>query len=235
MKSMIFLIFLILVSCSSNSKKETESTNKEEPVIVNTNPVREFKLDYEVIDASDKQLQLWIKEPSLSENTSEERKKYRYFVNESSNQNQRLCEKSAEARATAHIASEIAQFFKNSYSEALQGGESEIATEYMQESLGQEAQSFIVGASVVKKYWEKRSYKVDLGANTDHIKFYCYAAVKIAKKDLEKAIDRSREKLLKQITAPEVKTKTKEVLKEIGKKFIELEKPIDTSIKNEEE
>jgi hypothetical protein len=224
---LLLAVTLAAVGCSSNKKKE-------EVDAPNPNPERTFKIDYDLTDASDKQLPEWIKDPSKAEKSSDERKKNRYFVNESSNENQRLCEKSAEARATAHIAAEIAQFMKNSYAEATQGGASEEVSEYMQEQLAQEAQSFIVGSSVVKKYWEKRSYKEALGASEDKVKYYCYAAVKMSKKDLEKAIERSKAKLLGEIPEPEVKVKTDAALKDVAKKFSALDKPVELPAKEEE-
>jgi hypothetical protein len=226
----VMAMALALTACGSSEKKNEGAAEVEKP---NPNPERTFKLDYDLIEASDKQLPEWIKDPSKAEKSSDERKKNRYFVNESSHDSQRLCEKSAEARATAHIAAEIAQFMKNSYAEATQGGESEEVSEYMQEKLGQEAQSFIVGTTMLKKYWEKRSYKESLGASEDKVKYYCYAVVRMSKKDLEKAVDRSRAKLLGEIPAPEVKVKTDEVLKDVSKKFTELDKPVE--VKKEEE
>jgi hypothetical protein len=210
------LVTLALTQSCSSSKKD-EDDEPSEP-----QEARTFKPDFEVIDASDKIIPEWIKKPHKVDK-EEERKNFRYFVNESSNVNQRLCEKSAEARANAQVATEITQFIKNSYAEATQGGENEEVSSYMQEQLAQETQSFVVGASVVKKYWEKRSYKEALGAAQNEVKFYCYTVVKMAKKDLEKATDMARAKLLKSIQAPEVKKKTEEALKDVAKKFTELE------------
>lgn len=198
----------VLVSCASATKERT------------------FKKQYEVIDASDKAIPGWIDEPVKAEKVAKDKKNFRYFVNESSHVNKRLCEKSAEARATAHIAAEIAQFMKNSYAEATQGGADEDVTEYMQEQLANEAQGFLVGTAFVAKYWEHRAYKEELGADEDEKKFYCYAVVKMSKKDLEKAVERSKAKLLGQIEDPEVKKKTDSHLKDVSKAFSDLEKPV---------
>ncbi len=228
MKKLVPFVLLVsllaTVSCSS-SKKDEEEDEPSEP-----QEARTFKLDYEVVDASDKVIPDWIKSPAKV-NKVEERKDYRYFVNESSNVNQRLCEKSAEARASAQVASEITQFIKNSYAEATQGGENEEVTSYVQEQLAQETQAFVVGASVVKKYWEKRSYKEALGATKNEVKFYCYAVVRMAKKDVEKAVEMARAKLLQSIKAPEVKKKTEDALKETAKKFSELDEKVEVESK----
>lgn len=192
-----------------------------------------FKKDYEVVDASEKSIPAWILDPTKAEKVAADKKKNRYFVNESANVNKRLCEKSAEARATAHIAAEIAQFMKNSYAEATQGGEGEDVSEYMQEQLASEAQGFIVGTSFVSKYWEKRSYKEALGADEDVNKYNCYVVVKMSKKDLEKAVDRARAKVLGQIEDPEVKKKTDNHLKDVAKAFTDLEKPVKVETETE--
>lgn len=202
---------LALVGCASNEKKEDAG--------------RSFTKDYVLMDASSKKLPSWIDKPSKGDK-SKERKKNRYFVNESSHINKRLCIRSAEARATARIAQEIAQFMKNSYAEATQGGADEDVSEYMQEQLATESQAFIVGTSVLKTYWELRGYKESLGAEEDAKKFNCFALVKMNKKDLKKAVNRSRAKLLGEIEDPEVKVKTDKALDHVANKFNDLDAPV---------
>lgn len=216
----LMLTLLGLVACSSKKLAEEEAEEGQEE--------RTFQKDYEVMDASEKLIPAWVKIPSRVDK-KEESEAFRYFVSESSNVDQRLCEKSAEARATAIVASEITQFIQNSYSEATQGGGSEEVSSYMQEQLTQETQSFVVGASLRKKYWEKRSYKEALGAKQNEVKFYCYAVVRMNKKDVEKAVEMARTKLLKSIEAPEVKKKTEEALKDVAKKFAELDEKVEAA------
>ncbi len=224
--SVVILASLVsMVACSSNKKKSTEE-NLDEPS--EPQEARTFKPDFEVMDASEKIIPEWIKVPSKVDR-EDLRENHRYFVNESNNKNQRLCEKSAEARASAQVASEITQFIKNSYAEATQGGENEEVSQYMQEQLAQETQAFVVGASLRKKYWEKRSYKVSLGAVSDEVKYYCYAVIRMTKKDLEKATDMARLKLLQSIKAPEVKKKTEDALKDVAKKFSELDEKVEAA------
>ena len=193
---------------------------------------RTFKKDYVLIGASAKALPNWIDKPSKGDK-SKVRKKNRYFVNESSHVNKRLCLRSAEARATARIAQEIAQFMKNSYAEATQGGADEDVTEYMQEQLATESQAFIIGASVLKTYWEKRGYKESLGAEEDMVKYNCFALVKMSKKSLEKAVKKSRAKLLGEIEDPEVKVKTDKALKDVAGKFNDLDEKVKVETSEE--
>lgn len=221
MKKLFFfaMISLVATSCGSSAKKEEV---KEERV---------FKKDYDLVDASDKLSPEWIDEPSKGD-ASKERKNFRYFVNESANTEKRLCLRSAEARATARIAQEIAQFMKNSYAEATQNGDSEV-NEYMQEQLATEAQAFVVGSQVVKTYWEKRSYKEALGAEEDKVEYNCFALVKMPKKTLEKAVKSSVRKLVEGIENPEVKQKTDKALSEVASKFTELDKKVDVESSEE--
>lgn len=213
MTVLMLLSSLAFVGCGS---KQVEKKKDEG---------RTFKKDYVLRDASERELPDWIDRPSRADK-SRERKKNRYFINESSATNKRLCLRSAESRATARIAQEIAQFMKNSYSEATQGGADEDVSEYMQEQLATESQAFVVGASVMKTYWELRGYKESLGAEEDMKKYNCFALVKISKKSLEKAVKRSRAKLLGEIEDPEVKQKTDEALEYVADKFNDLDEPV---------
>lgn len=208
------LMGLVLVSCGSSEKKEEP---KPTP--------RTFQKDYTLMDASAGLTPEWIEEPTKGD-SAKEVKNYRYFVSEGQNKNKRLCVRSAEARASARIAAEIAQFIKNTYGESTQGGGDEEVTEYMEESLAQEAQSFIVGAQVHKSYWEKRRYQQSLGAAQDEVKYTCFALMKMSKKALAKAIKNSTAKLYQNIQDPEVKTKTQKVLKDASDAFNNLEKPV---------
>lgn len=210
---MLLLSTLAFVGCGSKQVEEKKDEG------------RTFQKDYVLRDASQRELPDWIARPAKGDK-SKERKKNRYFVNESSATNKRLCLRSAESRATARIAQEIAQFMKNSYSEATQGGADEDVSEYMQEQLATESQAFVIGASVLKTYWELRGYKESLGAEEDIKKYNCFALVKIDKKNLEKAVKRSRAKLLGEIEDPEVKQKTDKALEYVADKFNEVDEPV---------
>lgn len=196
-----------LVACSSSSKVE-----KPKPV------AREFKKTYVVIDASSKFYPAWV-EDTKEFDAADERKKNRYFLAEGNHKSKRLCLRSAEARSTVKVASEIAQFIKNTYAEATQGGDEEEVSSYIQDNLAQETQSFVVGAQVIKTYWENRRYKQDMGAEMDKVENTCFALVKMSKVHLAKAINHSRAKLLKSISNPEVKKKTEAILKDVSDKF----------------
>lgn len=216
----MLLSAFVLVGCSSTKK----ASMSEEDVAKGEKVIKVEKPDYVILQASQPTEPAWILDPILGDDVKE-RKKSRYFVSESQNVNQRLCVRSAEARATSKIAREIAQFMKNSYSEATQGEEDEV-TEYMEERLAQESQSFIVGARVHKTFWEKRRYKEELGAEEDKTEFYCYALVKMTKKDVESAVKNAKKKLLTSIKDSEVKQKAAKNLATAEQAFADLEKPV---------
>ncbi len=210
----------LVTSCGSSKKKEKVEAPKE------AKPEgRKFQKDFVLIEASSAEKPTWIDMPYEVEG-SKGKKKFRYFLDGSEGQSKRLCLRSAGARANARIAREIAQFIKNTYAEATQGGEDEDVSEYMQEQLAQEAQTFIVGAQTLRTYWEKRRYKMELGASQDETKYSCNALVKMPKKNLEKAIRNSTAKLLRSIQDPEVKQKTEKAISQVEEKFNSLEQPV---------
>lgn len=215
----LFMIAALVASCGSSKKNEAPKQEDES---------RKIQIDYKLLGTSTGKSTPpeWIASPSKGDK-SKMRKKNRYFVNESEHASQRLAVRSAEARATARIAQEIAQFMKNTFAEATQGGEGEDVTEYMQEQLAQEAQTFIVGASVIKTYWEKRKYLESMGAEEDKTVFKAYALVRMSKKDVEKAVQRSRAKLLGEIEDPEVKKKTDKILKDVDDAFAKVDEPVE--------
>jgi hypothetical protein len=226
---MLLLSAFGLIGCSSTKKSEmtAEQVAKKEEVIKTAAP------DYVIMEASQPTRPAWILDPMLGDEV-EDRKKNRYFVNESKNMNQRLCTRSAEARAVSQISREIAQFMKNSYTEATQN-ESDEATEHMEEQLAQESQAFIVGSQTHKTFWEKRKYKEELGASDDKTEYNCYALVKMSKKDLAKAVSSSRKKLIDGIKDPEVKVKAEKALAKAEEAFVNLDKPVSLESSENEE
>lgn len=198
-----------LVSCGSSDKEE-----KPEEVVPTVKTIPE----YVIVEASNKTYPHWLKEPEMGDKVKN-RKRNRYFISESEHTSKRLCLKSAKTRASAHIAGEIAQFIKNTYAEATQGGGDEEVTEYMQEQLASETQAFVVGVQKVRDFWEKRFYKEELGAEKNRRVYNCFALVKISKEHLAKAIKNAQAKLYDGIRNPEVKKKTEKILEDTADAF----------------
>ncbi len=194
-------------------------------VFVGCSSTRTLKKDYDLINASSKRFPDWVAKPA-SADSAKNQKNYRYFVSESNGKNKRLCLRSAGARASARIAREIVQFIKNTYAEATQGGEDEEISEYSQEQLAQETQTFVVGARTMKTYWEKRRYKIELGAAKNEVKYACFALVKMSKRNLEKAVRHSRAKFLRSVVDPEVKKKVEKATAKVEKEFSKLNGPV---------
>ncbi len=215
--SLVMLLSLVsFVGCGSKEKKE---------VVKVVEPSVQTQPDFIIQEMSAKNYPKWIKSPDKGDK-SKFRKKNRYFVNSSEHASKRLCLKSAEARATAHVAGEIAQFIKNTYAEATQGGGDEDVSEYMQEQLAQETQAFVVGSRVLRTFWEKRFYKEELGAEEDKRIFSCFALVRISKKNLAKAVKAAQAKLLNGIEDPEVKKKTDKIIGDVAEAFNKVNKPV---------
>lgn len=202
---------LILVSMLASSIFLTSCASKPKP--------REATRAYKVVDFSNAVKPEWIEDASKGD-SKKALKTNRYFISESEHANKRLCLKSAEARATATVASEIAQFIKNTYGESTSADDS-VVSDYMTESLAQETQAFVVGAQVHKRYWELRSYDKELGSKKNFQKYACHALIKMKKKALATAIKNSTAELYKSIKDPEVKENTQKILKDVASKFNE--------------
>lgn len=213
---LLLTLGLILLGCGSASREEPTAAPEAE---------RDYDFEYKIIDSSEGDRPSWILNPFKADE-GEVAKKNRYFVSEGSHRDKRLCLKSAGARASAEVAGEISQFIKNTYSEATQGESDEDVSQYMQEQLTQEIQSFVVGARVGRKYWELRKYMKEMGASKDYKVYQCYVLVQIDKSNLNKAIEMARKKILNSISDSEVKKKTEEAIKDAEEKYDNLEKPV---------
>lgn len=205
---------IILSAILASSFLLTSCSSKPKP--------RKAMRTYKVVDFSNAVKPEWIEDPSKGD-TSKEQKTHRYFISESEHSNKRLCLKSAEARATSTVASEISQFIKNTYGESTSADDTEVS-DYMTESLAQETQAFVVGAQVHKRYWELRSYEKELGSKKNYKKYSCQALIKMNKKALAKAIKNSTAQLYDAIKDPEVKENTKKILQDVAEKFNEAKK-----------
>jgi hypothetical protein len=208
------LSLIMLVGCSSTKKEVAKDV-----------PIDIEKETFTIAEASHKSRPAWIEEPSIGDDP-EERVKSRYFVNRAEHSNRRLCEQSAETRAAASIAKEIAQFLKNSYTEGSQDQGDDEATKYMEETLARESQSFVVGAQVHRSFWERRRYQIKLGADKDKTEYACFSLIKMPKKEIEKAVTLSRQKLLENISNPQIKQKATKALAGAEQAFINRENAV---------
>lgn len=212
MKTLITLtaMSILLVSCSSTTRQDEQ---REESM-------RELEIEYKLQETSTglaKQPD-WILSPKSGDEDGSPRT-YRYFVNESESKSKRLALQSAKARASATVAQEIVSFIKNSYGEATQGGDGEDITEYKQEQLAKETQTFLHGAEIINTYWEKRKYLKEKGADKDHTIYKAFALVRVNKDTLKEAIERASKKFLSDVKDPEVKDKASKAIEEAKEAF----------------
>lgn len=164
-----------------------------------------FKPDYVVTDASQSSRPSWIAQSKAHKiDSSSEAKQNRYYVNDAQNVNQRLCLKAAETRATQKIASEIAQEIMSKFEETSKS-QDDSANSKMKDSLQQNIQVNLHGVVVGDKYWEKRAYKKELGAEKDYTSYKCDVVVKIKKTALEEALNAYKEKTLKTLKGEDKK------------------------------
>ena len=169
MKKELLLLPLILASCNS------------------------VKKDYIITSASYSPTPKWVKKES-----QEEDKLYKYFVSKAENTNQRLCEKTASARANLVVASEISTMINNTYKSVVES-KNEEAKELSNEILEQSVKVYLAGVEQAENYWEKRRYTKELGSEKDITKYQCYSLVKMNKDNYNKAVSASIDKMMKLI------------------------------------
>ena len=170
----------------------------------------------------------WINNPTewAKDNDSAEFKDFRYFVYDTEPKVSRgIACQLANAKAASAVAGEITQFVKDSFGQSVQGDPTSNDTaleEYVENTLVQEIQSFVVGAQVFKTYWEKRSYKVEMGAPENKTAYTCAVLIKMSKKNIAKALERAQN-LLEKNAKKETKENVRGALKDAAEKFNSLD------------
>lgn len=161
-----------------------------------------FKKDYVITDASRSSKPKWVKKEAKDSDNE-----FHYFVSYANNANQRLCEKSAIARATAIVAGEIANTLVDNYNEN-NTNENENINSISKEDLQQDILMYISGVKKAEGYWEKRRYSSDLGAIDNKTEYKCYALMKMDKDTYQKVMDLSTKKMLSKIAEDNTNTQT---------------------------
>ena len=156
-----------------------------------------LKKDYIITDASYLPAPKWVKKGKYETSKKDE---YRYFISKGENVNQRLCEKTAKARANLAVASEIANSINDAYKNIINSNENE-STEITSEKLQQNVKLNLAGVENEETYWEKRQYQTKLGAGKDIVKYQCYSLVKMNKENYSKAVNLSVNKMLSSISS----------------------------------
>lgn len=170
-----------------------------------------FLSTYNVTDSSHNFRPSWISQfRAHKSDSSDEAKLNMYFVSDAQNVNQRLCLKSAETRAIRKIALKTTEkltdrFEKNN--KPLNNTSNNKIKEQLQENILVNLKNIVV----VDKYWEKRAYKKEKGAEKDYTSYKCDVVVKIKKTDLAKALSPCKEKIVKKFKEKDKKAMTEAI------------------------
>ena len=92
-------------------------------------------------------------------------------------------------------------------------------SEYVEDNLAKETQSFVIGSKTFKQYWEKRRFEKDLGAKKDYDGYVCSVLVKISKENLELAFNRANQKLVEKADTTKAKAKVAKVIEDAREAF----------------
>lgn len=187
---------------------------------------RTLKKDYVVEDASHQDLPKWIQDTDewAQDHDEDDYKNFKYYTFTSEPKNSRVtaCE-IAKLRVNSEVASEVTQFIKHSLSTTKEGDSKDLEDnldEYMDETLTKEVQSYVVGAQTIKKYWEKRAFKKDLGSVKNISGFTCSVLVKISKKNMMQAFELAFKKLRAKAKNLGLKQKIDQAKEEVNKEFL---------------
>lgn len=200
----LFLVLGVILSCSKKEKK-----------------LEIAKPTFVILEASRPTEPLWVNDIRVTKDMKDIQD-YKYFISDSSHSNKRLCEKGASARASAAVATQVSQFIKESYNESIQGVEAEDISNYTENTLAQEVQSFLTGVEVEDTFWVKRGYRVKMKAKQDKDEYHCYALVKVKRSLLDELIRKSTKRLFDRQINPEVKQKAQQATEEAVRKFNEI-------------
>lgn len=212
---------MFLISCGS-SKKTTERVLED----VEHDAI---KRDFVVTDASSNRRPGWIEDAQVwaSQNAGEE-KKYRYFSFETEPKvNRQVACDLAKANARADIAAEITTFIDRSLVSTMEGAAAinennpqiQAMKDYVDSTLVEKVQALVHGSSVLKTYWEKRSYRKKLGAVRDYTSFTCAVYVQMERERLKEAVEKAATLVIDQTTDPELKEKAQDALKDAAVNF----------------
>ncbi len=221
MKNVLFGFFAVmyLASCSSTDNKKLEEREHED-----------IKRDYVVTDSSSDTRPGWIEDPEVwARQHSLDVTKDRYFSHETTPKVDRAvaCDL-ANAKAKATIAGEITTFIDKSLGESSEGTASVDSNnplpvslrEFVENTLVEKVQALIHGAAVAKTYWEKRTYKKDLGAKRDFTAYTCAVFVRMPSERLKDAIDEAANHVVRAADDPETKENVKKALENASENFV---------------
>lgn len=189
---------------------------------------RKLERDYEVVDASHQEIPEWVSDLDEWLDDSEkdfEKNRYYIYTTEAKSERATACE-IAKARASASVASEVSSFIKQSFAQSKHGNPSvknPSLSEYVEDNLAKEVQAYLSGVQNYKEYWEKRRFKVDLGAKKDFDGYVCSSLVKVTKKNLKRSFTRAQELLDAKVAKnTEAKQQVKAIMEEASNVYLKM-------------
>lgn len=214
----LLLVLSLGVACSSKKKvKEVDYSAT-------------ISKDFEVKESSTNGVRPgWIEDAEIW--TAQENMdvtKFRYFSFETEPKvNREIACNLAKANVRSDIAAEITTFIQKSLAASTEGQtaidannpKTQPLRDYVSNTLAEKIQSLVHGASVIKTYWEKRSYQQKMGAKKDYVGFTCAALVRMETARLKTAIDKASEDLVEKAD-PELKENVKKALDKIDEDFV---------------
>lgn len=226
MKKSLFVIFslLLLASCGSSDKERVVEERE------NTRISRE----YVVKDASSNYRPGWIEDPEVwARDKNKDTAKNRYFSFETEPKvSRKIACDIAKANVKADIGGEIATFIDKQLATSTEGDASidennpnlKPLRQYIESTLAEKVQALIHGAAVVKTYWEKRAYKVELGAKKDFKAYTCAVFIRMDSKRLADAVDEAANFVANQSDDEATKSNVKKALDNAAENFTKAKK-----------
>ncbi len=190
--TLVFLLSLAVVSCSSSKKYEDERHE-------------DIERDYVVKDSNSKYRPGWIEDAQgWANENNEDTKTNWYYSNETEPKvGRKIACNLAKANAKSDIAGEIATKINTELMAEINGNSSidennpevKALMEKVQSEMSASVSMSIHGAKVRKTYWEKRFYQKDLGAKKDYNAYTCAALIQIPRANLNRGIEQVEKKL----------------------------------------
>lgn len=221
-KMLMMVLAISMVACSSKKTKELVEVDNTETI----------KKDYVVRDTSSNKRPAWIEEAEAwagQNNLNVTENRYFSFETEPKVNREIACNL-AKANARADIAGQITTFISKTLGSSEQGNATidennpdiQSLRSYTENTLAEKIQAILVGASVEKTYWEKRSYQQTLGAKKDFIGYTCATLIGVKKEFLRKAIEQVQRELNKKTDDPEAKESVKSAIEKAHEEFAKI-------------
>lgn len=184
---------------------------------------RKLVKDYKVIDASLEDVPDWVKDFDAyrADLDKEDRENNRYytFLTDPVAKRTLACEW-ARSEASAYAAEQISQKIDKVFVQAMEGdprlGQEDALSQYLQNELKKKVSQTLVGAQVVKTYWEKRGYKENSeDEEMNKVGYVCQVLVKLGVKDLERSKEQVRKDLATRLKNESSKERVKQLLDEV--------------------